>query len=772
MDCFLVALTFEEKTVLNNKKFFTFICIWQVLLALPFAVTSCKVLAVEQLTAISTPLNPPVEALNTQSLPTATPPLRPMPAVSTQPIVQPAYLHQVLPDTTLAYLRLPSWWWPLGGVAIGSIFDQVVQSGPHAEAILAIRRGILNRLIPEVPVEWRGLTKFLLSQINSPLEIALLAPPKIQPLPIAMPELLITAGLNQNSITATNLLFKLLVAKTPGVEFPESLQEDGSGKLLIYGKPVEVFFDAAKQRLFLKIALPIPGTLPLIKQIAALQVAATHPLRMAENSIDATGQGLLFWFDPAAALRITEKFSLGADLSILRALGLADASSLALGMGGRDGKQHIKLVLDMPQVGIRNFLPIIHTDIQFTTATGLDTLLLFGLPSAEDLTRLETSLQPWIATEKFQSYQQQKAKLPEFLGLTAEQLFSTVGPELLAIHDQAGYYFALKLRDRSSYKILLQHLIQKFKLKYETRELLGTTFHHLAVPPLTDTTKSAASGTNAQGTADAIGWVQMLVDRTTHLYWIERQGYLVFADVPQVLMDILYSTPKVNVANWLHQEQGLNATSALFALSTRSANIPRLLYEMHLWSLAYWGDLTENPVDLFSLPSASELHLPDSGAYSIQFTSDTNQLAIEAVYESSPLEALMSVGFQALATAGILTSVAIQTLMPTNAEPQITQATVDYIQELQTQLDEFHGVMGRFPATDELAILLKNNPLPKDVDLTLAPDTGAVTLSLSSQCQASGGELILTPLFESGSLRWQCEGNLKAEQIPSELCPQ
>lgn len=746
----------------------------QVLLGLQIVLTSCKILALEQSIAAFTKSNQAnaVDASRMQNVQEQILLPRSVPAASTQPIVKSAYLRQVLPDTTLAYFRLPSLWWPLGGVAIGNMFDEVVQTIPHVEAVSAIRSGILNQLISEIPTEWRGLIRFLISQINSPVEVALLAPSKSQTALIAMPELLITMGVNQNSIVATNLLFKLLAAKTPGIEFPDALQDDGSGKIIVYGKTVDVVFDVAKQRLFLRIALPTPGALPFVKQVVALKTVDNHPMWGIEKDIDVTGQGLLLWVDLATIFNAAEKFGLAANLTTLRMLGLADARSLTVGMGGSGGKQRLKFVLEMPQVGIRNFLPLGNNNVQFTTANELDMVLLFNLFNASDLVRFENSLKVWLSNEEFQFYQKQKAAVLEVLGLTAEQLLNTFGSERLIIHDQAGYYFAVKLSNEVDYKILLRHLIQQFKLKYETRELLGTIFHHLIVPPFTGIIESiVANDSNEQSAVAAMGWVSALVKSNIHLYWIERQGYLVFAPVPQVLMDILYSTSKVNVGNWL-QNQGLAPTGALFIASTRSANIPKLLYEMHLLYLSYWGDFVKKPIDLFSLPSAYELHLPNSGAYSIQFSSTSEQLAFEMVYESSPFEALLSMGLQTLATVGIAASVVIPSFLENQQDEQVAPVTVNYIQNLQGQIVEFKNIMGRFPAADEIKIFLKNPPPPKEAKLTLIPDTGSVVLNVPCKCQNGGGELILVPSLEIGGIRWQCEGSLEAEQVHSVLCPQ
>jgi len=751
----------------TNKKFFAVIL--HALVVTPLTFTSNKLAAESALQ----PTNSQVQqknTLTTQSAENQSPLPRPVAPANVQPIVNTAYLYTVLPNSAFAYARIPNLWWPIGGVAIGNIFDQLIKSAPNAEAILAIRRGILDRFTPELPQEWRGLAKFLLSQVNTPLELAILAPSKNQPLPLAMPELLLTTGLNQFSVEATNLLLQNLAIKTPGLEFPEPLQEDGTGKLLIYGKPIDLYFNAAQQRLFIKIALPNPKGQPLAEQVSALKPTTDHPMLVATKGIDDTGQGLLFWLNPKTTLHVADIFGLAKEFNSLHAMGIADAHSIAFGVGGSGGKQHLKLILDMPQIGVRNFLPTFDTDIKFNAANELDMVFMLGLPNVEYLKTLEANLKIWLSQEDYQEYQIQKATVPQVTGLTAEQILDTFGKELLMLHDQVGYYAALKLRNSDNFQTLLQYLIQKFKLKHETKELFNTTFHHLVLPQLIPSHLTDIAAT--PDSFNTIGFIHKLVDQPTHIYWIEHQGYLVFASIPQVLMDMLYATPKINVANWLRQSQGINPNGALTLISTRATGIPRLLYEMHLWSLSYLSDMVANPIDLFSFPSAHELNLPNSGAYSVQFVTAPNQLALEMVYESSPFEVLMSFGLQTLASAGIVAAIAIPSLIDNKKDESIPQTTIEYIKNLQVKLAEFYNVMGRFPAINELQTVLANNSPIEGIEVTLLPDTGSIILILPNKCKDTSCELILAPTLNPNGINWKCEGSLSTNSISSEICTQ
>jgi len=68
------------------------------------------------------------------------------------------------------------------------------------------------------------------------------------------------------------------------------------------------------------------------------------------------------------------------------------------------------------------------------------------------------------------------------------------------------------------------------------------------------------------------------------------------------------------------------------------------MYVVNLWLLTWLGDLVGRPVDLFAIPTPLELQLPEAGGYSLQIASSPDQLAIELVYESNPVELIMAMG--------------------------------------------------------------------------------------------------------------------------------
>jgi hypothetical protein len=699
-------------------------------------------------------------------------------ATASQPegVVDAAYLRTVLPESAFAYLRFPNVWGLLGAPS-GNAFDKLLRTEAHVKAILGIRSGVLEHFMPSVPADWRDLATFLLAETRSPLELAILAPQKIPTSGPSMPELLFTVSLNQTDPAAVNIVLQSLLAKIPGVELLAPLQADGNGQISAFGMLIEIYFDAAQRRLFLGLALS--ESRPLAQRIAALTATPEHAMRKIEKGIDESGQGLLLWLNPSAMLQAAESLGKFDQVAMLRATGLAEAQAIAFGMGGSGGKQRIKILLDMPQVGLRSLLPGLHSDVPFMAANGLDTVLMLGLPTAKDISLLETRMRPMLSSADYRSYKAGKAELEKALGLTVEQLTATFGGELLALHDQAGYYLALGVRNQDNYKILLDNLVRNFGLKHETRELLGATFHHVKVQ-LPSEFGESITGTSAEtnGSDGMPGLALSFINQPTHLYWVEQPGYLLLADVPQVLMDNLQATQKESVASWLRTQQGVDPAGALLLGSIRSKGVPQFLYQIHLWLLSYLGDITNHPVDLFSLPSTHDLNLPDAGAYSLQFTSSPSQIAVELVYESDPLDILLNIGgIPTLALMGATAAIAIPAYMATEShcepEPRLKEFSPDIkysIMAIRDYLDEFYTVMERYPGANEIDICLADFPTIDNAQVRLTPDTGVITIQFS---EASGhaGDLILTPTASGPDTNWTCGGSL-ATAAPAGVCQQ
>ncbi|KOR29962.1 hypothetical protein TI04_07325 [Achromatium sp. WMS2] len=689
-----------------------------------------------------------------------------------QSVAKGPYLNSVLPDSAFFYLRLPSAWGLLG-TPNGNVFNKALQSTPHVTAMQDVRNGVLSTFISDVPAPWQALFKLIAGQIKSPLELAAMIPSTAGSLPTI--ELLLTTTLEQKDITAVNELLQSLITPIPNLTITKPLQADGSGTISTPNASINIYFDNKSQRIFFDSSIPENvASNSLARRISALQPNPQHRMLPVEREIDAGGQGALFWVDPKPILGLAASMGHAGEAFTLRAVGLGETKSLALGSGASNGKQHIKLILEMPQIGLRNLFPALNMDIALNTAGKPDMALMLGLPTVADLTRFEGALKTLLPAATYREYQQAKDQLPAIIGLSLEQLFDTFGSDFSVIGDQAGYYTALRVRNHDQYRKMLEYLVNQFKLKHETRELLDATFHHLMIPALTNFSELDL------GASGIPGLVLKLLSMQTHIYWVESQGYLLMADVPQVLMDQIYMTPKIKLATWLDKSQGLDPTGALLLGTISAKGIPQLLYQMHLWFINYLGDITNQPVDIFTLPSAYELGLPQFGAYSFQMTTSPKELGLELTYESSPLEIMLAFGWTQMAfTVGTAAALATGDLIDfsdllgiINQEPSLNKSTLDTLVSERDKITEFYNVMNRFPSVNEINTFTIDSSQLTNATMTVTPDTGIITIQITGG-KSANNSLILIPITGPATdLHWECAGTLEAESRPQELCSQ
>lgn len=707
--------------------------------------------------AAQSPAQSPTESPASAARSTTAVPLRPLPPAAERTVAEPAFLRAALPASTVAYARVPSLWGLLGAPK-GTLYDRAVGSAPYAEALLAIRGGALETLVPDLPEEARALVELLLGHMVSPLELAVLGGASGAG---AGPQALVATTLDLADVGAVNALLGRVAARIQGLAVKTPLGADGGGQLLAGGAvPIEVYFEAATRRLYLAPPdlTPRPGS--LAQRVAALKPAALSPIAAAEQGLDASGQGLFLWVDPGPLVPLLQAAGKASDLADLHALGLSEVKYLALGAGSSNGKQRIQLVVQMPQVGWRTLLPAVDAKLDLRTAGTPNALAMVNLPGPQDLAKLEQALAALLPPDTMTAYRQGKAAVAEALGVSIEDLLGAVGGEMLYVSDAAGTYQALRLRDRDAYARVLAALIKRFQLRYETRELLGTRFHHLVIPAIAAETPSP----------ELPPILARLNNTPSHLFWIEQGDYLLVSSLPQTLMDYLYSTERVSVGDWLRQSQGLEPAGAFLLATTRGQGVPRLMYDIDLLVLSALADLVGRPLDLFSLPSAKELALPSSGAYSLQFASSPERLGIELAYETNPLELFLALGgLQGAAIAGVVAAIAIPAYQDYQTRAKV-QPGLAQVQSVQATMTEFYAANQRFPASEDIDNLFSSFSEVEGVTVQVEPDNGSIYADFHGFGLEEASVLTLTPEPTSEGVRWRCGGGFAERFDTKGLC--
>ena len=658
------------------------------------------------------------------------------------------WLRTVLPEQTLAYLRVPNLWGVLGAPK-GTALD-TLQSAPANAALFAeLRAGLQNTWLTPLSDVWGAVPELLLGELSSPLEAAALMPVDET---AAGPQVLLTGTLQADTLAAAQAVLERIISSEPQLQWGEPLNDAGEGLILIMGQPVQVYYQLPEQRLFMLGGVElVPAALSRLS--TRLQTRSNHPMYALEAEIDASGQGLFLWIDAASAAQIAASVAPPPVLMMLQLSGALEIQQLAMGMGASAGKSRTKLVALMPPTGFRRFLPVPDAALTVAAVEAISTAGVLALPSVTDwraFKQLLQQLSPEAATELTQAEQ----AMQEYLGFDIEDWWQTIGPEWLYIDDAAGQYGALRIRDWARFEAMTGHLIEQFGLGFEQRQINDISYSHLTIPSFYNTDDEFADLANDR----LIGVIMKLSQAATHVYWKQENDYLILASVPQVLIDRDALKPELPVGDWLTQQIKLPSENAVFAVATQADGIPSMFYQWHLQMLQYLGDIVERPVDLFDLPTPRQVELPASGGYGFKLGSGADRLELELLYETNPMELLFAGNtMTSIAVAGILAAVAIPAYQDYRVRAEVTQS-FEEIQRLQSLLEGFYADNGRFPAAEEFtelanSVLIESYAI---ADLAFDPVTAQLSIVLAAPDEVYGESVFLNAEVLNGQINWQC----------------
>ena len=664
--------------------------------------------------------------------------LRAQPA---EPVIAPPWLRTVLPEDALAYARLAHPWGVLGNPK-GTALDPLQSTLANAAAISGLRQGLGELLAPVEPL-WGQAADWLLNTLDSPLELALLAPAGPQPLPRVM----LAGTLAVSDIPAARAALERLTALHPGLAWLQPLDAEGYGILGLMGQPMPLHFDPASRHLLL-LAGAVPDTAALAAFEDTLRQRDTHPMYPLEREIDTSGQGLFAWIDAAAVVRLGEPFVPPPMRGALEVSGIRELRQIAFGMGTSGGRGRLELVALMPWTGFRQALPAPELHLDLPTGPETTSVGLLGLPSAAQWEALR-GLRRLADPEGRDSLAALERGFRRHTGTVLADWWRALGPDLVYLNDGHGAYWGLRLRDPALFERLLSTLDERLELALETREVDGQTYTHLALPALLDRRWPAERMPRL--------WRQLLVN-PGHLYWTREGDYLLLAPLPQPLFERVAGTAGPSVGLWLRDEIGLDGSDAVLALAARVSGVPRLYYAMHLRLLQYLGDALERPVDLFALPTARQAAVPVEGRYALQLGSSAERLSLELLYESNPLELLFAGNSTTtLIAAGVITAVAI----PAYQDYRIRARVGTGLQAgdtLRQALQAHHERTGRFPDPAEFEALARGVVERSEVlgAARFDPQRNRLVLTLAAPPTLVGKTLTLSARPDNGALDWRC----------------
>ncbi|MDM8544852.1 pilin [Candidatus Venteria ishoeyi] len=602
------------------------------------------------------------------------------PATNTAYLIQPASLRTQLPADSIAYLRIPA---PLGLMSMpkGNALDKALASAAHQQQL----KQLVESLDKQTLLQSEPLLRLLLTQLRSPLEMVVLLPPAAPP---TMANILARMQVKISSVEEANQLLQAIVDQEPALQLAEAFDKQGRALLKTDSLPILLRYQPKQQYLYVLSGVAATPT-AFDEILATLKPITEHPMYALEQAIDSSYQGLFVWVDMQRVLPMVSASMPPQEQAQLQQMGLLETKAIALGYGFSNHKGRLKLLVDAPKAGLRTLVPKIKNEFALYSAGKPGVVASLNLPLAQLQQSFERFGKENMAQSgDWQDYLEFKQDYQKNMGISLEETLQAFGSEMIFFTDEAGEFIAIKLADTKKWQQLLDIFVKKGNAIYQTHRAHGQTWHHLQIPSFFEMIDEPLDSD--------ISW---LADIKGHSYWVEENGYLIFAQVPQALYDRQASSDHVLLKDWLEQEQRQEIDHSLLLLSTQFDKTPRYLYYFYLQFLNVIGDLTHSPVDLFTLPSAREAGLPQAGSYGLQFSMSDNLIGAELVFENNPLEIILGM-YQGntIALVGVMAAVAIP-------------AYSDYLN--RSKVAEGLGLLYRLKTpAEEFMLAKKSNKLP------------------------------------------------------------
>jgi len=681
--------------------------------------------------------------------------------VQSAPLSEPASLRETIPVDAVGYLRIPSPWGvfsaPKGNSLAGALAHE-----QHVQQIQNVETSVYQNILKKAEAFTHPVLTLVFHHLRSPIEAIVLLPENAPP-PFA--NILISAKLNFTSIEEVNNFLKKVVAKTPPLMITSEVSPAGYGALMMGPVSVLLHYDVNTQ--ILKVMSGTMANQALFQQtLESLVPVKQHPMYELENRVDTSHQGHFQWFNLQRILPIV--FGLMPSpfrqevVPKLNKWGLLDIRGAAFGWGVRDGKGRLSVMIDAPRTGYRKFFPAISNNFSLMAAGTPKTVFSLSIPTLEWLKGFEKVFEKEAAPKELQEYQLLKEVFKQKLGFSLEDALQALGSEIIGFADEVGVFVAIRGDKQRLPEILMalknnQELL-KSGLVYETRHINGKEYHHLIMPQSLLPEDVEPEPVNNEGVA----FLMELISRfKTNIYWMEEDGYLISAAIPQMLLDRQRHLARVPIQQWLQQQQRQDIRSSLFAISTTSKITPRNLYYGYLNMLNMVANLADANIDMFALPTVTELNLPNiDGTYGLQLDIADSGFALELTFETHPLE-FVGMGTMA-ATVGILAAVAIPAYADYMKKAQVAEG-IALLSGIKTLAAVYFIDLGRFPEVEEIEAVTSGK-YTKNIRLLDTKD------GYSAEFNDPGisGKLILR--YDANTRTWTCTHEGMSEKYLPRSC--
>ena len=681
------------------------------------------------------------------------------PALKMANFKEKAWLRQVLPPNAVGYVRLPTLAYLYDNVDNGFKYAQGNEA--HVNLLKQMQQGFYDNLLAKVEPAERPVYNLLVKHINGPLELAILMNDQN---PTA-PTVLLATNLDIKDNAEFSQLLSGLTANQPMIAETQAINAQGVGALTIAPMAVNAVyrFDGKTGQLTMAVSNMLDQT-QLETTISSLSPAKSHSMYAAEKQIDESGKGLFGFVDvkailPKADMMLPPEAKAGMQMS-----GLDKVNSIAFGYGASQSKTRLKVLIDMPSVGFRAYLPTVANNFDFSARGEINSVGVLSLPTEVQYKRIEATIS--MMKGRAPEYNEFKQKFKTETGFEIEQILSILGPEIVYFSDSVSDFIAMRLQDKQKFQQLLKTGQEKGVVNYSTREIGGVSIHHAT----TDFMNFDDESIKMLDIQPAVQY--MLQQIKSHYYWIEEDNFLVFSAVPQPLIERASRNDKVKVKNWLKESQKHSLESAFLAFSASKEGISRKSYYFYLQILNALADISGSQADIYSLPHAGELNFADKGSMGFSIDLDEKFIALELNFEQSLFDIFYAGGYESIAVIGILAAIAVPAYQDYTVRAQVSTAMFS-ASPIKTQITELvlNGVPVEQINNGSHQLLSAADYAGSHVDY-IEIKNGVINVGVGGQDAnplIHGGVLKLTPQIGANQmLNWSCT----AIDIENKFLPQ
>lgn len=663
-----------------------------------------------------------------------------------------SWMRNKLPSETLAYFRMPSFW-QLFFEAKGDALHPAQKLEANIALVDNIKKGFVETYDQFLPEQAKLAFKTLVQNISSPLEIAIINATDGS----MVPNSLVGTTLQNTSLKDLTALTQTVMKEAGSqMSFTKEFDTNGNASLIVAMMPVFVSYDEQSGRLALFSGLTASeqGLQELLSQNQ--QAKELDKILNFEKSVDDSGKNIEMWVNIEKIYQQNQGFIPASEKQMVTQLGLDKMEFLWIGTASKKGKSEFLVHLEMPDVGVRQLMPRVDTEIDFQTAGNPRSVWQLALPNVEQMNKgfewaISFNNNP---DEIRQEVMTVINKVNNFLTVPLSEIYAIYGQKLLIVTDDSGTWFASKILDVSAHEKMLDKLGKAFKTNSNVKKLAGVAINESVFS--TKEFETQVFGVDK----DAAEFFQLL-DMKQYLYYQIEGNYLIQAFTPQVLADRSNSTNKKTLNNFLNK-QHVNWNKSIFAHSAEVRDLSRDVYHTYLSAMVFFANFANVDVDLFAFPTAQQLNLPKKGRFGFAMDSSSEGMTMRLSYEYSILENMsITSSYLTVAVIGILAAYAIPAYNDYTIRAEVGSRLYAVTPE-KLVISEYYIENKTFPNTEFLS-----ESVYQSDDVVYNPKNGELTLYITEN--GSNSEWIkLTPIASSeGYLEWQCTGNLSMQHMPA-----